>query len=199
MAYANQVLVPKGQVSEAVAALRTAIKLDPLSPYPQAAVTLLLGVQGKIDEAVKQHTATMATNPNYFFAHGTMAHAFEANGRFAEALESVKTAVAASGTFPQALTAEARILASAGEADQAKQALRELLEAKPSRYVAPTDIAAVHVALRDRTEALAWLNKAVDEKSIHLHFLPIDPRFRWLHSSPDFRLILKRVGLRLPE
>jgi len=41
VAYASQVHVPKGQVAEALAALRKAIKLDPLSPYPQACVTLL--------------------------------------------------------------------------------------------------------------------------------------------------------------
>jgi TolB-like protein/Tfp pilus assembly protein PilF len=199
VAYVNQVLLPNGQVDEALAALRKAIKLDPFSPYPQACVTFLLGIQGKIDEAVEQHTATLTTNPNYFFAHGTMAHAFEANGRFAEALGSVNTALAASSAFRQALTAKARILASAGEADQARRALRQVLEAKPARYVAPTDVAAVHAALRDRRQALAWLERAIDERSMHLYLLPTDPRFRWLHSAPEFRAIVDRIGLRLPE
>jgi serine/threonine-protein kinase len=195
VAYANQVHVPKGQVAEALEVLRKAIKLDPLSPYPQACITLLLGIQGSIDEAMKQHAATLATNPTYFFAHGTMANAFESNGHFREALESVNTALSGSGGFPQGMAAKARILANGGEVEQAKMLLRQLLETKPARCIAATDVASVYVALRDRTRAFAWLEKALDEKSMHLYFLLIDPRFRPLRSDPDFQRILDRLGL----
>jgi len=124
-----------------------------------------------------------------------MANAFESNGRFREALESVNTALPGSGGFPQGIAAKARILANSGEVEQARKLLSQLLEAKPARYIAPTDVASVYVALRDRTQAFAWLEKALDEKSMHLYYLLVDPRFRPLHSDPDFCRILDRLGL----
>ena len=44
---------------------------------------------------------------------------------------------------------------------------------------------------------LAWLNTALEEKSMHLYFTPMDPRFHRLHSDPDFHAVLDRAGLRL--
>jgi len=45
---------------------------------------------------------------------------------------------------------------------------------------------------------LTWLNKALEERTMHLFFLPIDPLMDWLHSHPGFQAILDRIGLRLP-
>ena len=191
--HANMVLIPQGRVTEAITALRKTIALDPFLPSPQATLTFLLGVMGRMDEAAQQHVATIATNPTYFFSYGTLAVSYEANGRFAEALEAVTTAVAASQGFHQAVAGMARIQASAGKADQARETLRQLLET--GKYVAPSDIAGVYSALRDREQTIGWLEKALDEKSMHLFFLPIDPRFRWLHKDRAYQAIVKRLGL----
>jgi adenylate cyclase len=193
--YAQLVLIPQGRLSEAIAALRQTIRLDPFLPNPQATLTFLLGTLGRIDEAVKQHSVNIATNPTYFFAHGTMALALEANGRVAEALEEIGKAVEGSHGFPPAVAGRARILASAGKADQAREVLGQLLQAEPDRYVAPTDVASVYSALRDRKQTLAWLRKALDGKAMHLFLLPVDPRFRWLREDPEFVAILNRMGL----
>jgi hypothetical protein len=67
--------------------------------------------------------------------------------------------------------------------------LRQLLET--GKYVACT----VHSALRDRDGAIGWLEKALEEKSMHLCFLPIDPRFRWPHKDSAFTAVLKCLGL----
>jgi adenylate cyclase len=192
-AYANRVLAPPGRITDAIAALRKSISLDPFLPNPQATLTLLLGIMGRIEEAENQHIATIATNPTYFFSDATLAVAYEANGYFAEALEAAITCLHASQGLPQVIAGVARIQASGGKTTEAKENLSQLL--RSGKYIAPTDLAAVYCALDDRAQALAWLARAVDEKSVHLFFLPIDPRFRRLHKDPELQAILLRVGL----
>ena len=75
-AYANQVLLPRRRIDDAIQLQRKAIALDPFPPRPQATLTLLLGLAGRIEEAERQHAATLTTNPHFFFSHGTMALAY---------------------------------------------------------------------------------------------------------------------------
>lgn len=194
--YAAQVLVPRGRLSDAVVELRKAIALDPFLPHPQAMLTLVLGMAGRIDEAVEQHRVCVATNPQYFFAHGTMSHAYEANGRVKEAIEELSTAYEASRGLPRINAGLARLYASSGDTARARELLRKALEAEQHTYIPPTDIAGAWSALRDRQQTLAWLEKALDDKSMHLFFLPVDPRYRWLHRDAGFQAILNRLGLK---
>jgi tetratricopeptide (TPR) repeat protein len=197
-AYATYVLAPRCRLDEAVSVLRRTISLDPYLPNPQASLTFLLGFARKLDEAEQQHSETIATNPNYYYSHGVMSLAYFMNERFPEALaEAIKLYEAAHG-IPQVVGTLAVMHAANGNTDRAKELLRQLLEAKRDRYIRATDLASICCALGDRKQALAWLNAALEEKSMHLYFMPLDPRLRRLHSDPDFRTVLDRIGLRLP-
>jgi hypothetical protein len=55
--------------------------------------------------------------------------------------------------------------------------------------------AIVYVGLGDRERAVAWLDKAYQDRSAFLIWLKVEPLFDPLRSDPGFQDLLRRVGL----
>ncbi|HET8548030.1 MAG TPA: hypothetical protein VFL57_08500 [Bryobacteraceae bacterium] len=53
----------------------------------------------------------------------------------------------------------------------------------------------INAGLGDKAEALAWLEKAYDDRSFFLTALNVDPRFDHLRAELRFRALVERVGL----
>jgi hypothetical protein len=53
----------------------------------------------------------------------------------------------------------------------------------------------IHAGLGDRDEALAWLEKAYDERSDYMPYLRLEPMLDGLRSDPRFAALVERVGL----
>ena len=52
-----------------------------------------------------------------------------------------------------------------------------------------------HMALNEKSQALDWLEKAVDVHCPLIVYLKVDPQFDGLRTEPRFRALLKRMGL----
>src|SRR5262249_16626498 len=67
--------------------------------------------------------------------------------------------------------------AVAGQPDKARQVLAELEgRSEQGEYLAPFEIALIHVGLGDKTEAFRWLDRAFDERSGWMPYLKVEPR-----------------------
>jgi len=128
-----------------------------------------------------------------------MAHAYLLNECYSQAVDVAARGYEASQRIPQVAGLLACMHAANGNKAEAKKLLQVVMEAHKQRYVRALDIATIHCGLHDRKQALTWLNSALEERTMHFHFSPIDPRFRWLHSDPEFHYILQRVGLQLAK
>ena len=62
------------------------------------------------------------------------------------------------------------------------------------KYVAPFEIALIHVGLRDYDEAFAWLQKAFDQRSIWLGYLQVEPQLDPVRNDRRFHELVKRMG-----
>jgi hypothetical protein len=82
-----------------------------------------------------------------------------------------------------------------GKRSEALKNLRELKELSKHKYVRPYAIATIYVGLGEKDLALAWLQKAVADRSIPLPFLKTDEEFASLRSDPRYRELLNRIGL----
>jgi hypothetical protein len=73
--------------------------------------------------------------------------------------------------------------------------IAELLETAGHRYVSPYDVATVYAGLGDREQALAWLERAFEDRSGWLAWwLKVDPKFDTLRADPRFQNLLRRIG-----
>jgi len=75
--------------------------------------------------------------------------------------------------------------------------MQNVLEGMSRRgYVASSDFAIVNAGLGNRDQAIAWLERACEERDAHLPHLNVDPRLRSLRQESRFKALLERVGLK---
>ncbi|HKQ53900.1 MAG TPA: tetratricopeptide repeat protein [Pyrinomonadaceae bacterium] len=188
-------LTAMGRHAEAVAEIKRAQELDPLSLPIGVGVGWHFFLTRSYDRAIAEYQGVLEMEPNFYMAHLWLGLAYAHKGLFAEALEEYERATALSGGGPLVLAAEAHAHALSGEHAKARLLLDELQELSKERYVSPYYVAAVHTALGEREEAFAWLDLAYENRSEGMVWLKVDPTLDSLRSSPRFADLLRGVGL----
>ena len=56
------------------------------------------------------------------------------------------------------------------------------------------DFALLHNGLGERDEAIAWLQRAYEERDALMVFLKIEPKWNNIRSEPHFQHLLRRLG-----
>jgi hypothetical protein len=83
----------------------------------------------------------------------------------------------------------------AGRKAEGNKALDELLELNRRRYVTPVALVHVYIGLCDKDRAVAWLDKAYQERSYLMAYLKVIPLADPLRSDPRFDDLVRRIGL----
>src|SRR2546421_735968 len=83
-----------------------------------------------------------------------------------------------------------------GRAYEALETLDGLHRLAKERYVTPYGVALVHAGRGDNDQALAWLVRALADRSHWLVWLKLDPRLDALRSDRRYTELLQAVGLR---
>jgi len=121
--------------------------------------------------------------------------AYEAKGRYSEAITEFQTGVKLSGS-PLMLALLGHAYAASGKKAEAQQVLVDLQQLQDQRYVSPYTVAAIYTGLGDKDQAFKWLETAVEERDIWLMNLKVDPVFAKLRPERKFTDILARIRLR---
>ncbi len=116
-------------------------------------------------------------------------------GMYKEAEEAIKQAIRLSGVDVRAKATLGHAYAVAGKREEALLVLNELKDLSAKRYVSPYFIALIYVGLKEDDQAVAWLQKAADERHPYLILMKVEPVFDHLRADPRFVQLEKRVGL----
>lgn len=193
--YLSAVLTTQRRFDEAVAAARTAVDLDPLSPNENTTLGVRLFYAGRFDEAIAQFRQTLRRSPDLPVAHWGLAVAQRERGRHAEAVQEIERAVALSDHAPYMRAWLAHQHAMAGQADEARAIRRDLERESSTRFISPFLFALIASGLGERDQALLWLERAAATRSGWIPFLPVEPEFHWLRDDPRFHAIVEgRAG-----
>ncbi len=184
-----------GRLDEAIAEMRYALDLDPLSLPVGSNIGLILYLARRYDEALAHFKRNLEMDRSFVYTHWEMGLAYEQCGRYDEAIAAFQKAITLSGTstLPRALLA--RTYALAGKKSEALALLDELSELSTQHYVSPYRIAAVHAALGDRDRAFAWLEHAYGGRDGWLIWLAVDPVVDVLRSDARLTELLHKLGL----
>jgi TolB-like protein/DNA-binding winged helix-turn-helix (wHTH) protein/Tfp pilus assembly protein PilF len=181
-----------GRNSEAIAEMRKAENLDPLSLIINADLAELLLIAHLPDESIQESRKTMEMDANFALAHNQLAQAYLAKHMFGEAIAEMQTAIQLSGGSPTFTANLARAYATSGQTAAAVGLLNDLKKDSASGD-ASAEIAMIYAALGNHDEAMNWLEKSYQER-----FNPgvlLRPGFDPLRSDPRFQELVRRIGL----
>ena len=184
-------LARMGRRDEAKAQKKRAIELEPLSAFFNAFALN----DAPPDTVLERVRFTIDLDPNFYFSHLIAAGVYARMNMHTEAIAEYRRAkeIAPDQTWTDVNLV--RTLVAVGEIDQARAILNGMLRRSESRYVPPSHIASVYNQLGDTDQALAWLEKAYQERDPKMTFLKALPYWKNLETDPRFQDIKRRVGL----
>jgi DNA-binding winged helix-turn-helix (wHTH) protein/tetratricopeptide (TPR) repeat protein len=184
----------EGRLADAQADMRRAVDADPSSELALWSLGLSFYFERQYETAIEQYRRAIAVEPRSYWAHLSLGWAYARQGRVEDAVVEFEQARRLIDT-PQAVAALVYAQAAAGRGVEAQATMASLLEYSKRKYVSAYDLATAFAGLGDRTETLAWLEKAYEERSGWLAlWLKIDPTFDSLRDDSRFRDLLARVG-----
>ncbi|HET9742891.1 MAG TPA: protein kinase [Terriglobales bacterium] len=184
-----------GRHDEAIAAIKKARELDPLSPRINANVGFILYFARRYDDAIQELNNLRAIDPNSGVADLYLGMAYLEKGDNAQAISAFEKAGKAPDTPGSAALDLAYAYARSGHAEEARQILASALEAGKHSYVPALWIARVYAALGEKDAAFSWLERAYTERSPQMEFIAVDPRLDSLRSDPRFNVLLRKMKL----
>jgi serine/threonine-protein kinase len=188
-------LVHTGRPDESLRQIQRALELDPLSSDVRHAMARIYMDRREFDSAVAQSRRVTERDPTHYLAYSIMGASLTAKRLYPEAVAALEKACALSGRHPVPVAALGHTLAAMGAESEAEKILRELDEMSGRRYVSPHHLATVCMGLGKKDQAIAWLERAYQERSLWLISITTDFRFDGLRSDPRFQALLKKIGL----
>jgi TolB-like protein/DNA-binding winged helix-turn-helix (wHTH) protein/Flp pilus assembly protein TadD len=186
-------LIVLGQNSEAIAEIRKAESLDPLSLIISADMADVLLVARRYDESIQQSRKTIEMDPRFGVAYYQLGQAFAQKHMHQEAITEFQKAIGFSGGNKTFTASLAYAYAVSGRTNDALNILKDLNEPSKDGFSNASEIALVYIGLNNKDEAFALLEKAYKER-----FNPSiirRPYFDPLRADPRFQDLLHRIGL----
>ena len=203
--YAVDYLAMVGHLDEALSEIDLAISLDPLSAIAQEGRGFLLMLAGRYDESIRQLEALAEFDPSFHKAWTSQGRVYTQKGDYTKAIAMHEKARALAGDLPSLLGALGQAYALAGETERARELLRRIEGISNARQrtgasrgpaVPATAFAIIHIGLGEYDQALAWLERAMDQRQMPLSALKVHPVYNPLRGRPRFQALLERIGLR---
>lgn len=189
------VLSTLGKHDDALRMANQGLRLEPLSPYAGSLNGMFLYHAGRYSEAVGQLQKTLEIDPAFWIAHVVLSQVYQSMGMHAEALAALRTAESSSGGITQPTALIGYTLAKTGQTREAESILRHLQTATGHSYVPPYHLALLHLALGRPDDSLGLLEKAYEDRDVHMVFLASDPKWQPLRGEPRFRRLIAMMNL----
>jgi adenylate cyclase len=185
-----------GRHEEAVAHVKRAKELDPLTPYIRSDLGWTYNHARRYDEAIAECEQIVDIDPDFYFTYWCLGFAYWQKGMLGEAVAAYERAVELAPEDLQLKADLAIVYVAAGNNAPARQILEELEEKARREYVPPLALAMAHMAVGDLDGTFAWLDKMYEERAPWLIFMNEHPRYDRLRGDPRFQQLLRKIGFK---
>jgi Tfp pilus assembly protein PilF len=188
-------LAAMGRLAEAIAEGNRAMELDAASVSIRRTAGWLYGVAREPDQGVAILEQALIMNPEAAETHLILGIVQEQAGRYAEADVALREALALSPDDTHVLVTQARCAMHAGRPGEAFALAQRVRGLERHRYVSPSDLAKLAIALGEFDTAFPALQRAKEERRGWLAYLRVDPLFDPLRGDPRFAELLRAMRL----
>jgi TolB-like protein/DNA-binding winged helix-turn-helix (wHTH) protein/Flp pilus assembly protein TadD len=192
--YAEGYLMPVGRADEAIAEIRKAQELDPLSAVIATDLGKELYFVRRYDEALVELRRALELDPNFVSAHNWISDTLLEKRLYSDAVVELEK----TRPFREErvyIRQTAYLYARMGRRAEARTALAKSLQLSKGKQVSSGAVALTYAALGDKDESFQWLEKAYTERSSFMTSLKYWSVFDQLRGDPRFGDLLRRVGL----
>lgn len=197
--YSAYIRLVKGRSDEAMAEIRQAQQLDPLSPIIGINVAAIHLMKGELDAAIEESKKVLELDPKFPEAHRALGFAYLRQGRYEEAIAELEKAVESSGRQSRCLANLGACYAVAGKKAETRAILKELEDKYDRREALGQNLANLYAALGDKERAFAYLEKDFQAGSGTLPGIAYEAGYNILRdalsSDPRWNDLLLRIGL----
>jgi serine/threonine protein kinase/tetratricopeptide (TPR) repeat protein len=184
-----------GRNDEAVAMIKRAQELDPLSSVIAVNISRMYHLQNNYDASIENSLKIIELDPNFAPAYEYLALSYLKLGRNAEAIAAAEKAGDLSKRAGIALGDLGYVYAAVGKRAEAIDKIKELEEKYIRKEAIGQYIAAVYVGLGDKDRAFEWLEKDFQARNGKLAEIRWQIQFEPLRDDPRFKDLIKRIGL----
>lgn len=193
--YGDGYLAAVGKSDEAIAELRRAHELDPLSLVIATDLAKRLCYAGNYTEGIEQFRKVLEADPDFVVAHYYLSQAYEMKGLFPEAIAEAKK-IKPPNDVPYSVAQLGHIYALQGRRREALGIAEQLQRISKRTHINPYYISNIYLALGNRDLVFVWLERAYQEHSSTMTGLKTDPVYSdAIRSDQRFQDLMRRVGL----
>jgi TolB-like protein/Tfp pilus assembly protein PilF len=192
--YGGTNLAALGRVDEAIAEMKRAQELDPLSLIINADLGEAYFEARQYDRSIEQLRKTVEMDQSFYYAHYHLGMAYEMKGSLSDAITEYYKARQLDDD-PRVLAFLGHAFAASGKRDDALKTLEQLKEISRQRYVQAYSFAIIYAGLGEKDKAFQWLERSYQEHAPRMIRLKVDPFLDNLRSDPRFDDLLRRIGL----
>ena len=192
----GEMLLLNGRVDEAIAQLRRATELDPLSPVGFGSYGLALGIarHDSLARLAANHALEMDSTLLVTRMMAGTIHLYA--GRTADAIRELEVAARLDPGNALTLGVLGYAYAKAGRTARAREIAQRLEASVGRRNSAPAGAARVYLGLGDTTRALTLLERAAAQHDVSFSTEVLaEPFFDPIRHSARFAAVITRVGL----
>ncbi len=180
---------------EARAEIRTALRLDPLTPWYKHLLSITYFADGNFEESRKCVNEILAYDPQYPHAHELLARICINTMKYDEACREIEKTGANLADGYERDVYLGWLYARAGAKPKAEQLLSGILSPPAGTVVSPAFLAMVFSALGKNDSAFSWIDRAYEQRDCLLIGAKASFEYDPMRDDPRFSLLLKKIGL----
>jgi len=190
----GQGLYYRGRFEEGIAELKQALAVDPHSLIINWSLGYAYIMARQFDLALEHLQKTLSMDEDFYLTHCYIGKVFVLKNQTAKGIEHMKEALRLSDG-PEVYATIGYAYGISGNIEEAEKTLVEMDKLSSKRVVSPYHVAMIYAGLGEKEKALELLTLCLEQRSVWLTEIKVDPFWDNLRSDPRFIELLKKVGL----
>jgi eukaryotic-like serine/threonine-protein kinase len=191
-------LTALGDLDQAIVERKRAVSIEPKSPLLNTALGEAYYQARRFSDSIAPNKEALSIDSHYAVAVINTGRAYEQMRMYPQAQQAYQSILAFAPHDPALLALVGHLYAVSGQPGAARGIISQMqqMTTAKDKYVPSLYIALIYIGLGDKNQAFAWLDKAFEERSEYLVYLPTEPMADPLRDDPRFLALLERVGLK---